>query len=174
MGCGEEYSRMEFVDSEDVEGGKGMGILGSRAVDINVSEEDFCMILGYVAAPGRVGFIEAQIPEDRVWEFENCYPDQEYYPITQGETSGGNTMKQGCQFRIYFNNIRNCPAVLLPYIGEGNLAYCKRINKGRFIEKIVEHYGFQFGHYQDAMQIRRRVHDRYPEYIDRFDYGYNL
>lgn len=122
MGCDEEYSRMEFVDSEDVEGGKGMGILGSRALDINVSEEDFCMILGYLAAPGRVGFIEAQIPEDRVWEFENCYPDQEYYPITQGKTSGGNTMKQGCQFRIYFNNIRNCPAVLLPYIGEGNLA----------------------------------------------------
>ena len=83
-------------------------------------------------------------------------------------------MKQGCQFRIYFNNIRNCPAVLLPYIGEGNLAYCKRINKGRFIEKIVEHYGFQFGHYQDAMQIRRRVHARYPKYIDSFYYGYNL
>lgn len=41
MGCDEEYSRMEFVDSEDVEGGKGMGILGSRALDINVSEEDF-------------------------------------------------------------------------------------------------------------------------------------
>jgi len=41
-------------------------------------------------------------------------------------------------------------------------------------EKIVEHYGFQFGHHQDAMQIRRRVHVRHPEYIDSFDYGYNL
>lgn len=174
MGRYEECAGVELVDSEDVKGEKDMGILGFRALDINVSEEDFCMILGYLATPGRVGFIEAQIPEDRVWEFENCYPDQEYYPITQGETSGGNTMKQGCQFRIYFNNIRNCPAVLVPYIGEGNLAYCKRINKGRFIEKIVEHYGFRFGHHQDAIQIRSCVCVRHPEYIDSFDYGYNL
>ena len=40
-----------------------MGILGSRALDINVNEQEFCMILGYLATPGRVGFIEAQIPE---------------------------------------------------------------------------------------------------------------
>lgn len=71
-----------------------IGIMIKRIKVRNVA--DFCMILGYLATPGRVGFIEAQIPENRVWEFENCYPDQEYYPITQGETSGGNTMKQGC------------------------------------------------------------------------------
>ena len=151
-----------------------MGILGSKALDIDVTEEDFCIILGYLAAPGRVGFIEAQIPEDRVLEFINCYPNQEYYSITQGETSSGNKMKQGCQFRIYFNNIRNCPAVLIPYIGEGNTAYCKRINKGRFIEKIVECYGFQFGHYQDIAKIREKVQISHPKYIDRFDYGLSL
>lgn len=151
-----------------------MGILGTKALDINVSEEDFCMILGYLATPGRVGFIEAQIPEDRVQEFENYYPGQEYYPITQGETSGGNIMKQGCQFRIYFNNIENCPKVLLPYIGEGNSSYCKRINKGRFIEKIIEYYGFKFGYYQNDTEIRRLVGTRHPYYIDNFDDGYNL
>ena len=151
-----------------------MGILGPRALDINVSDRDFCHILGYLATPGRVGFIEAQIPEDRVYEFTRAYPGQEYYPITQGETSGGNTMKQGCQFRIYFDRIRNCPEVLEPFLGQGNSAYVKRINKGAFIEKIVEHYGFNFGHSQNPADIRRRVEVRYPMHVDAFDAGYNI
>lgn len=151
-----------------------MGILGTKALDIDVSDKDFCLILGYLAAPGRVGFIEAQIPEDKVQQFRRAYPGQEYYPIVQGKTSGGNKMKQGCQFRIYFNDIRNCPTVLEDYIGEGNNAYCKRINKGKFIEKIVENYGFQFGHYQDAVLIRDKVLNDFPQYIDEFDRGYCL
>ncbi len=151
-----------------------MGIMGNRALDIDVSPEELCLILGYLATPGRIGFIEAQIPEDKESQFENSYPNQEYYPITQGRTSGGNTMKQGSQFRIYLNNIDNCPNVLLPYIGEGNSAYFKRINKGRFIEKIVENYGFRFGHVQDSSDIRENVQRRYPEFLNYFDQGYNL
>ena len=69
------------------------------------------MILGYLAAPGRVGLIEAQIPEDKISEFERAFPGEPYYQITQGYTTGGNIMKQGCQFRIYFNNVTNCPEV---------------------------------------------------------------
>lgn len=151
-----------------------MGIMGNRALDIDVCPEQFCLILGYLASPGRIGFIEAQIPEDKESQFENYYPNQEYYPITQGRTSGGNAMKQGSQFRIYLNNIHNCPSALLPFIGEGNAAYCKRINKGRFIEKIVENYGFQFRHIQDVECIRHKVQERYPQYINYFDQGYNL
>lgn len=151
-----------------------MGILSDRAQDIIVSEADFCYILGYLASPGRVGFIEAQIPEDKIQLFKNEYPGQEYYPITQGETSGGNTMKQGIQFRIYFNNINNCPSVLLPYLGEGNTGYVKRINKGKFIEKIIEKYGFKFGHYQDAKTIRDNIIKYHPLNINDFDRGYKM
>ncbi len=151
-----------------------MGILGSRALDIDVSEKDLCLILGYLATPGRVGFIEAQIPEEKVSLFNKAYPNQECYPITQGETSSGNVMKQGMQFRIYFNNIRNCPPILLPFIGEGNGTYVKRINKGKFIEKIIAKYGFCFGHSQDEKLIRKQVLQYHPQYIDRFDEGYNL
>lgn len=151
-----------------------MGILGSRALNINVDDDDFCFILGYLATPGRVGLVEAQIPEDRVSVFERAYPGQDYYVITQGETSGGNTMKQGCQFRIYFDRIRNCPSVLSPYLGEGNSSYVKRINKGAFIEDIVEHFGFQFGTYQDVNRIRNCVMERFPMHITNFDAGFNI
>ena len=151
-----------------------MGILGDRALDINVSEKDLCLILGYLATPGRVGFIEAQIPEEKVGLFNKAYPNQEYYPITQGETSNGNVMKQGMQFRIYFNNINNCPPILRSFLGEGNGTYVKRINKGKFIEKIIEKYGFCFGHVQDEKVIRKQVLRYHPQYIDFFDEGYNL
>lgn len=151
-----------------------MGILGPRALDINVSDRDFCYILGYLATPGRVGFIEAQIPEDRVWEFQRAYPGQEYYPITQGETSGGNIMKQGCQFRIYFDRINNCPKELVPFLGKGNTGYVMRINKGAFIEKIVENYGFCFGHVQNPVRIRSQIQTRHPMHLADFDAGYNI
>lgn len=150
-----------------------MGILGNRALDIDVSEKEFCLILGYLATPGRVGFIEAQIPEDKVEEFTNNYSEKGYYPITQGETSGGNQMKQGCQFRIYFNNVNNCPCILKPYLGKGNGTYCKRINKGKFIEKIIENFGFRFGHNQDVDLIREKVSRIYPQYMEDFDKGFN-
>jgi len=42
-----------------------MALLGHNALDINVSEEDFCLILGYLCSPNRIGLIEAQIPEEK-------------------------------------------------------------------------------------------------------------
>lgn len=39
-----------------------MALLGHSALDINVSEEDFCLILGYLCSPNRIWLIEAQIP----------------------------------------------------------------------------------------------------------------
>ena len=151
-----------------------MTLLGPRALDINVSTADFCLILGYLCSPGRIGLIEAQIPEEKAFMFEREFPGQEFYPITQGETSGGNAMKQGHQLRIYFNNIDNCPAVLLPFLGEGNSNYIKRINKGKFVEKIVKNYGFCFGYHQDATIIRMAVAKLHPDNLVDFDTGYNL
>ena len=66
-------------------------------------------------------------------------------------------MKQGCQLRIYFNNIDNCPDVLIPFLGVGTHSYIKRINKGKFVEKITKNYGFSFGEHQDASEIRNAV-----------------
>lgn len=56
-----------------------MTILGPRSTDIVVSERELCLILGYLASPGRIGLIEAQISEDRSTEFERAYPGVNYY-----------------------------------------------------------------------------------------------
>lgn len=151
-----------------------MPLLGNRASDINVSIADFCLILGYLSTPGRVGLIEAQIPEEKAFIFEREFPEEPYYPITQGETTGGYAMKQGCQLRIYFNNVRNCPAVLAPHLKAGTGKYIRRINRGKFIEKIVKNYGFRFGEYQNVADIRGEVLRHHPANIADFDRGYNL
>lgn len=151
-----------------------MPLLGNRASDIVVPTEDFCLILGYLSTPGRVGLIEAQIPEEKAFMFDREFPGEPYYPITQGETTGGNTMKQGCQLRIYFNNIKNCPAVLLPHLKAGVGRYVRRINRGKFIERIVKNYGFCFGEYQNIADIRAAVLRYHPDNVADFDRGYNL
>lgn len=148
-----------------------MSILSNKAEDINVSDEELCLILGYLSSPGRIGLIEAQIPTNKVNGFEREFPSEPYYPITQGTTSGGHVKKQGYQFRIYFNNIDNCPVVLVPFLGEGNAAYIKRINKSKFVEKIIENYGFSFGETQNVDLIRTAVLNRHPRYIDQFETG---
>ena len=74
----------------------------------------------------------------------------------------------------YFNNTNNCPSVLLPFLGEGNTRYVKRINKGKFVEKIVRDYGFHFGEYQNVPAIRAIVSRLHPTNLADFDRGYNL
>ena len=151
-----------------------MALLSSKALDIKVSKSDFCFILGYLASPGRIGLIEAQIPEEKTFLFEREFPNAPYFPITQGETTGGNVMKQGCQLRIYFNNFNNCPDVLKPFLGVGNGTYINRINKSKFVEKIVRDYGFSFGEYQDVSAIREAVLRHFPHLINEFEAGYEL
>jgi hypothetical protein len=151
-----------------------MSVLGHNAKDIDVGVAELCLILGYLSSPNRIGLIEAQIPEDKVFLFEREFPNAPYYPIKQGKTVNGNIMKQGCQLRIYFNNIFNCPQILMPFLGVGVGKYVKRINKGKFVERIVKKYGFAFGENQIATTIRNSVLTIHPANIIDFDRGYHL
>lgn len=151
-----------------------MSVLGRNAKDIIVGVADLCLILGYLATPNRISLIEAQIPEDKAFLFERDFPDAPYYPIKQGKTKSGYAMKRGCQLRIYFNNIDNCPPILLPFLGVGVGKSVKRINKGRFVERIVKNYGFAFGENQSTASIRSALLNRHPAHIIDFDRGYNL
>ncbi len=86
--------------------------------------------------------IEAQIPEEKAFIFEREFPDEPYYSITQGETTGSNLMKQGCQLLIYFFNTNDCPKVLCSYLKAGIDRYIRRINRGKFVERIVKNMDF--------------------------------
>jgi len=46
-----------------------MSILVKNMKDIILNDADLHLVLGYMATPNYVGYIEAQIPEDRVHVF---------------------------------------------------------------------------------------------------------
>ena len=78
-------------------------VLTNRATDIIVSDQELCFILGYLATPNRIKYIEAQVPYGKERNFEAAYPGQNY--DTMKETSD----KQSYQFRIILNYNGNCP-----------------------------------------------------------------
>ena len=53
-------------------------VLTKRAMDIETSEQELCYILGYLAAPGRIKYIEAQVPYGKEHMFTNAYPGANY------------------------------------------------------------------------------------------------
>lgn len=131
-------------------------LVGERAQTISVrSEAEMFEIVGYMATPGRVSSVEAEVPKDgRDAVFERLFPGQTYRPIELGNTPSGMPNKLSPQFRINFANLRNCPDTLRKNMGKGNGSCVGRINKSKFVIDIVQNYGFRFGDRQDVSAIR--------------------
>lgn len=149
-------------------------LIGARAQGINIcSEEEMFEIVGYMATPGRINSIEAEVPKDgRDTVFENLFPGQKYRPIEMGNTPSGLLNKLSPQFRINFGNLRNCPSVLKQNMGKGNGACIGRINKSRFVIQIVQEYGFCFGEHQNVETIRGIA--KKCGFLDAFERGYSM
>ena len=66
-------------------------LIGERAQTIAInSQEALFEIIGYMATPGRITSIEAEVPRDgRDKIFENMFPGQKYRPIEMGGTPSG-------------------------------------------------------------------------------------
>lgn len=144
-------------------------VLTSRALDISASEEELCFILGYLATPNRIKYIEAQVPYGKETKFENAYPGQNYdeMKITSD--------KQSFQFRIILNYNGNCPPALANALTTGGGAFHNNcISRGRFIEKIINEYGFEFFNVPNGTVIRNQVARRHPGCIQFFDDGYSV
>ena len=146
-----------------------MPILTNRASDIDLSDEQLCEAMGYLATPGRMR-IEAQVPYGKEAIFESEYPGQDYDSMLP--TSD----KQSFQLRIIMKNTANCPDFLAGEITAGggtNTPGC--ISRGRFVERIVGEYGFRFTvDRQDVCIIRNNVQREFPTLISYFDQGYNI
>ena len=162
-----------YYDSSSSVGSAG-SLLGPRSQTIPIaSENQMFEIVGYMARPGRISSIEAEVPMDGRDElFERLFPGQTYRPITMGDTPSGMPNKLGPQFRINFADLRNCPQVLKSNMGAGNASCIGRINKSRFVLTVVQKYGFQFGKWQDTNKIRSIAAEK--GYLEEFERGYSL
>lgn len=148
-------------------------LIGSRAqtVDVETKAEMFELI-GYIAKPGRISSIEAEIPTDgRNEAFESLFPGQVYRPITMGDTPSGLPNKISPQLRINFLNIDNCPEALAKNMRAGNSGCVGRINKSKFVLDLVMNYGFQFGKHQDVSKIRKIAQRN--GLLNQFERGFN-
>lgn len=156
------------------QGRAASSLLGPRSQTIAVrNEQQMYELVGYMARPGRIGSIEAEVPMDgRDDIFEELFPGQTYRPITMGDTPSGMPNKLSPQFRINFSSLRNCPQILRDNMGAGNGSCVGRINKSKFVLTLVERYGFRFGDIQNTSEIRKLAIDR--GYQAEFERGYNL
>ena len=144
-------------------------VLTNRAMDIETTEEELCYILGYLATPGRIKYIEAQVPYGKEEKFRRAYRGQHF------DKMKSTSDKQSYQFRIILNYNGNCPQVLKEALTVGGGSFKNNcISRGRFVEKIINEYGFRFFDAPDEVLIRQNVESRHPEYIDAFDEGYNI
>ena len=148
--------------------------IGARSgfIDFN-SDEELFEVVGYLAKPGRLAGIWAEIPNDvREVDFKRLFPGQQYMPITMTTTSGGLPSKFSPQFRINLGDMTNCPAILKPAIGKGlGSSVVGRINKSKFVVQLVHFFGFQFGSAQNVSNIKEIVAGY--GYTKAFNRGYN-
>lgn len=147
-------------------------LVGDRAQNILVnSETEMFELIGYMAKPGRISSIEAEVPKDgRDEMFEKLFPGQIYRPIEISDTPSGMPNKIGPQFRINFADVSNCPTALKNNMGKGNGSCVGRINKSKFVIDIVQNYGFRFGNLQDISAIRKIAEEK--GYLNAFEKGY--
>ena len=155
------------------EGNVSSPLVGDRAQTIPVrSMDEMFELVGYMARPGRISSIEAEVPKDgRDKTFERMFPGQTYRPIEMGDTPSGLPNKLSPQFRINFGDLRNCPDVLRKNMGKGNGSCVGRINKSKFVIDIVQNYGFRFGSYQNVDEIKEIA--RKKCFTEAFERGYN-
>lgn len=147
--------------------------IGDRSGFIDFkSDDELFEVIGYLAKPGRLAGIWAEIPSDhREADFRRLFPGQEYMPITMTTTSGGLPSKFSPQFRLNLGNTNNCPSVLLSEIKKGlGTSVVGRINKSKFVVQLVHFFGFKFGSTQNVSAIKKIV-ESYG-YTEAFNRGY--
>lgn len=144
-------------------------VLTSRAMDIETTEKELCYILGYLATPKRIKYIEAQVPYGKEDAFRRAYPGQNF------DKMKSTSDKQSYQFRIILNYNGNCPEPLRQALTIGGGAFDNNcISRGRFVEKIINVYGFKFFDSPDAKLIRHNVEIRHPDCVNLFEQGYSI
>lgn len=146
-----------------VRGYRYVSFLSNRAEDIYFDDaEELCESLGFIL--NHIVRFDFEIPAN--------YNSPIGYPITNGSTSGGNPMKYGREYRIYFDTTNNMPAKLAKRLQKDNQ---KRITGSLFVEACY-HLGFQPGSSQNRKQIQNRIMSIFTSRSeqDAFKHGLHL
>lgn len=142
--------------------------ISSRSGTLDIKDDaEFFEIVGYLAKPGRISSIEAQVPSVRNLDkkFESLFPNQRYRPISKD--------KRSAQFRIYFLDKSNCPSLLsAAIVKDSSKSIVGRLNCSRFIMVLCLCMGFKFGYEQSPALIRQRATDY--GHLEDFNRGYYL
>lgn len=137
--------------------------LSNRAQDIYFdSTEELCECLGFILS--HINRLDMEIPDEMQSPIG--------YPIADGVTSGGNKMKYGSEYRMYFDTTHNMPAQLLSRLQNDSK---NRITGSRFIE-ACSHLGFKHGNSQNKVQIQKNILSIFNSVneISAFNYGMSL
>lgn len=119
-------------------------------------------IIGYLAQPGIIANITAEVPVKKCAEFEEKYGVTPY-PVNSEH-------KYGDQYRIYLSDPDGCPDILKNAL---DLNY-GRLNDTVFIRELVDEYGFSFFQAtQDSRAIQERAKAASGESYTSFLKGFN-
>ena len=118
--------------------------LTNRAQDIFFDNpEELCESLGFIL--NHIVRFDFEIPAN--------YNPSIGYPIANGTTSGGNPMKYGKEYRIYFDTVYNMPPKLRSRLQDDDQ---NRITGSFFVEACY-YLGFRPGSYQNKSQIQSNI-----------------
>ena len=98
----------------------------------SLPEKEKAEIIGFLAQPGIISNITAEVPLSKIDAFKEKYNVMPY-PINSDK-------KYGNQFRVYFYDPNICPPVLKQAL---DTKYA-RLNDSAFIQELVDDYGFKF------------------------------
>jgi hypothetical protein len=151
------------------------GFISSRCHSLDFqSNESLFETIGYLAKPGVVVGIWAEIPHSALTEFTGNFPKETVMPITQGTTPQGMSNKFGVQCRLNLGYVDNCPLVLKSHLAKGlGKKIVNRLNNTRFVLDLVKFFGFHFGNEKQQFANIKEIASEYG-YLDEFMNGYNL
>ena len=119
-------------------------------------------LIGYLAQPGIIASITAEVPAKKCADFEAKYGVKPY-PVNS-------EYKYGDQYRIYLNDPDDAPDALKAALDQKY----GRLNDTVFIRELVDEYGFAFFRpQQDVRSIHVRAREKGNEGYESFLKGFN-
>ena len=135
--------------------------LTSRAQDIIFNDSrELCESLGFIV--NHITRFDFEIPAN--------YNPSIGYPITNGTTSGGNPMKYGREYRIYFDTKTNMPLKLAQRLQNDSQI---RIT-GSFFVEACSYLGFTPGSYQNTQQITNKILSIFTSPTEQMAFNHGL